>query len=664
MNLARHIPHSIGLTQAVIVLLASFVIGLTLSLSYLSLNLADQREEARTLAQDIITATEGAATNAVWNLDEALAQEVINSVMALGVVSKAYILNEDGDYIAQATKAEQNYNQFIRWFSERFIADQVKATRELKFQLGDRDFDVGSIVVELSAEKITSKFFALSITILVAALVQALTIALVLVWLSTRLVTRPLQRAAIAITDVDPDHPEVTKIPIPERHKKNELGHLLFHANTMLDRLATSQRQLRKLATMDPLTNQPNRTQITERLTEALITANQKNRQVGVLFLDVDRFKHINDSLGHEVGDDLLIEAARRLESTLRHCDAMGRLGGDEFLIVVEHISELEEIVSVVQRVIEALSEPMLLQGHDIRTSASIGIAVYPKDGKDSDTLMRCADIAMYVAKTSTNAWEFFSEEMSRRVDSRLSTEAALRYALEHEKFSLQYQPKLVCPNQSLAGCEALLRMETSERSISAGEFIEIAEDNGSIVDIGIWVLEEACRQLRDWNKRLHCIPIAINVSARQLQEPDFVERALGVIDRYEIPKYLIEFEITETILLNSWETNLAKLDRLRKAGITISIDDFGTGYSSLSYLTRLPVDILKIDRSFVSGPQTSPAILSMIINMAKTLNLQTVAEGVETQEQKDWLIKAGCNYLQGYFISKPIYAEDFEEKF
>lgn len=279
--------------------------------------------------------------------------------------------------------------------------------------------------------------------------------------------------------------------------------------------------------------------------------------------------------------------------------------------------------------------------------------------------LMRHADLAMYNAKGSGGSrWDFFAKEMSERTESRLRLESALNHALDRNELSLLFQPKIAARGGHLAGCEALLRWRHDGESIAAGRFIGIAEDTGIIVDIGNWVLQQACSRIRHWTRQFGPTSIAVNVSARQLRERDFVPNVLATIERYEIDPHLLEVEITETVLIDELDRNFALLEQLREVGITVSIDDFGTGYSSLSYLTRLPVDALKIDQSFVSGSQRSDAILNMIIAMAKALNLKTVAEGVETEAQRNWLFAEGCDMLQGYLISKPIPVEEFEEKF
>lgn len=664
MSIPSYLSRSIGLLQATVVLLASLFIGMATSVVYLGYSLSEQRNAAVVLSEEVLTVAESGAASAAWTLDIPLGQQVVQNILALHSVKSVVLVDANDRVLAVAERDVLQDGQFVQWFASTFIGKKITNQRALFINYNGSERRVGELRIELRADELAQSFLTLAVTVLIGGLIQALVIALVLLWLSSKFVTSPLQRLSAAITRIDPEKADSIVLPTIPFHEKNELGHLIQHTNHMLERLANTQEQLRKLATRDPLTDQPNRTLITDRLSRAIKHASRSQALVAVLFMDLNRFKTINDSLGHNIGDLLLIQTAKRLTTTLRNNDTVGRLGGDEFLVVLEGVEEIDEIVRTVQRITESISSPFFIEGHEILTSASIGIAVYPNDGDNTNTLMRCADLAMYEAKGGRSQWHFFATEMSDRVDSRLKTEAALSHALERDELFLVFQPKISLTDGSLAGCEALLRWREVPDSLTTQDFITIAEESGIIVDIGAWVLEEACRTIKRWSVRFGPIPISINVSARQLQEPDFVIRVLSIIKEYDIDPQLIELEITETVLLEALDDSFMVLGDLRKAGITISIDDFGTGYSSLAYLTRLPVDTLKIDRSFISGHQRSKAVLEMIVAMAKTLQLKTVAEGVETEGQLDWLTYEGCDYIQGYFISRPISAIDFENQF
>ena len=640
------------------------MIGFLISAVSLNTHLADQRESALSLAQEILTAAEGGATNAAWTLDPALANQVIISMTALGMVQEAVLIGENGNVLAQDKKPIQDRSEALEWIITNFIGEEIKGERNLFIEKNNTKRNIGVLSIKLNLSPIAQEFLKVATSVIIIGLLQALTIALILLWLSSWLLTSPLLRVTDSISKIDPENPDPNALSNLKIHYKNELGQLVTHINLMLQGLIKAQVQLRHLATTDPLTNRPNRALIVDRLSEAIKKAERTKTKVAVLFVDMDRFKNINDSLGHDVGDILLIEVANRLVGALRSSDSIGRLGGDEFLIVIEGHSSLNAIVKAVERIDQAISHPYFLESHEIRTSGSIGISIYPDNGADTSKLMRCADLAMYEAKSSGNNWHFYAKDMSDRVEARLRIEAALNYAVERDEFHLNYQPKLDCQSGKLVGCEALIRWNNNPEPISVEGFIKVAEESGLIIEIGEWVLETACKQIKTWEKDYSGVSIAVNVSARQMQEKNYVERVLAMIKKHNVNPRFLELEITETVLMKALDESFIALKQLRQHGIRVSIDDFGTGYCSLSYLSRLPVDILKIDRSFVSGEQSSIAVLEMIVAMAKALDLKTVAEGVETQEQSDWLVKEGCDFLQGYLISKPIPADEFEKRF
>lgn len=661
MRFIAYIGRSIGLTQATAVLVAGLLFGLVSSVIFLSYDLSTRRQSAVTLIEEILTAAEGGATNAAWTLDTDAANQVISGVMALHDVKSATLRDENDAALARASSDSVPPDRLVRWIADLIASGGISGERSLQAPLDGAYRPIGTLTIELDTSRIGRAFLNSALLVLSGGLAQSVSLALVLLWLSSRLVTSPLRQIADAIKRIDPENPQIIEPVLASRHRNNELGYLARRTSDMLGRLVVTQHQLRELATTDPLTGQPNRALITDLLAKALAAAERNECLVAVLFLDLDRFKNINDSLGHDVGDELLIGLAHRLSCTMRRGDSVGRLGGDEFLVVLEDVRAIGEVAHTVRRITSALNEPFDVGNHRIRTSCSIGISVYPGDGKDAGSLMRCADLAMYEAKGSATRWRFFADEMSQRAGSRMAVEVALCAALERDGFRLHYQPKIDARSLELAGCEALLRWRNGPEAIAAAEFIEIAEDSGLIVDIGRWVLEQACQQARKWASRNRPVPVSINVSARQLQEPEFFEQVLACVERCQLKPELIELEITETIMFDALDRSVEGLGRLRDAGIAISIDDFGTGYSSLSYLTRLPVDTLKIDRSFVSGPERSSAVLEMITAMGRALRMKTVAEGVETVAQRDFLASKGCTAFQGYLFSEPLPPERFE---
>ena len=427
--------------------------------------------------------------------------------------------------------------------------------------------------------------------------------------------------------------------------------------------------RIAELATRDPLSGLPNRLLLNDRLQHALATARRRNDCVGLMFIDLDRFKHVNDSLGHEVGDDLLRAVARRFGGCLRESDTLARLGGDEFVVVLDGLSGADDARTIAEKILQCLSEPFPVGTHTLVTSASIGVSIFPTDAEDAATLMRHADTAMYHAKgMGRNAIQFFSSEMNQRVVERHLLETALREALEAGQFLLAYQPQLDAVSDRLVSAEALIRWHHPEwGEISPGKFIPLAEDSGLIAPIGDWVLRAACRQLQAW-QTFPELRVAVNLSIGQLRDSAcFLNRVRGTIDEFGVDPARIEFEITETLLASNVAEHARVLRQLGELGCGIAVDDFGTGYSSLSYLKRLPIDTVKIDRSFVRDIVSEPddaAIVSAVVAMAKKLKLDVVAEGVETQRQLEVLRELGCDRYQGYLFSPAVTPEEFTERF
>ncbi len=651
--------------QAVTVLFASLIIGLALCAILLSYTVTQQRRDAIAETRDVLDLAEGGATRAAWTLDSGLAKDVVASALATASVHRAVISDEQGNTLADAEKPLRRQGAATAWLIETFFRDALEMRRDLLSTEGGELRLVGALFVALAPNHVADTFFALAKQIVVATLIQSFLVGLVLLWFSSRLVTTPLRRVARTIETIDPQHPEQMFVSVPPRHQGNELGHLLEHTNRMLERLAMSQDQLRRLATRDPLTGLLNRDQIRDRLTSALARADRNESRVAVLFLDLDRFKNVNDSLGHDAGDDLLVAVAKMLTEAIRANDSAGRLGGDEFLVVLEDIFDLEDVVLTVERIDDVLSTTFSLRSQQVRTSASIGITIYPDDGKNVGDLMRQADLAMYTAKGGGGSrWHFFAQEMSATVETRLRLESALGGALDRGEFVLHFQPKFEARGGGLAGCEALLRWQRDGVLLRADNFVSVAEDIGIILEIGDWALTEVCRQIQEWARQYRVLPISLNVSARQVRNAGFVGRVEATVKRHEIEGELLEIELTETVLMEELDRSYRHLAQLRKLGIAISVDDFGTGYSSLSYLARLPISALKIDKSFVSGSRRSKVVLSAIIAMAKASQIQTVAEGVETEQQRALMIKEGCDLLQGHLLGPPLPAADFEQRF
>ncbi|HWM40869.1 MAG TPA: EAL domain-containing protein [Burkholderiales bacterium] len=417
-----------------------------------------------------------------------------------------------------------------------------------------------------------------------------------------------------------------------------------------------TEEKLRIVATHDPLTALPNRTLLHERLSHALAKAQRHNRQLAVLLVDLDRFKHVNDTLGHEAGDALLQVAARRFYDCLRETDTMARQGGDEFVVLMDELLDREPITRVSQRILDAMVQPFVIDGHEIHISASVGISVYPDDGR---TLLRNADIALYRAKEKgRNNYQFYSAQIDNYSRERLTLESGLRRALERDELSLHYQPKVDLAAGHICGMEALLRWQHPQMGwVAPDRFIPIAEESGLIRPIGAWVLKTACMQNRAWQRQgVQRFPVAVNLSPRQFAEESLLDDIKSALAESGLDGSDLELEITEGMVMNDPEQAISMLRRLKELGIRVAIDDFGTGYSSLAYLKRFPIDSVKVDRSFVQDiPEdvNSMAIAQAIIAMAHSLRLRVVAEGVESEAQLAFLRGEGCDEIQGQYFSE-----------
>ena len=414
-------------------------------------------------------------------------------------------------------------------------------------------------------------------------------------------------------------------------------------------------------ATHDALTGLPNRTLVLDRLTHALARSQRKTNALAVLFVDLDRFKVVNDSLGHSVGDEVLVQVAQRLQAAVRPGDTVARLAGDEFVVICEDVAEERDVIRVADRVAQAVAAPIPLYGRDTIITASIGIALASAETRAED-LLRDADVAMYRAKERGRArLEVFDQAMRTRMLRRLEIEHALRRALQEDAFTLHYQPTVHLESGRVISVEALLRWEHPEWGlVMPGEFVPLAEETGLIMPMGRWVLEEACRQLAAWRRlRPECadLNVSVNLSARQFADPNLADIVSGALSESGLSPSGLWLEITESVLMEEAQTTIETLRALRGLGVHLSIDDFGTGYSSLSYLKRFPVDVLKIDRSFVDGLGTDPedeAIVTAVVRLAQALDLDVVAEGVETAEQLAELRRLGCTAVQGFYFGRP----------
>ncbi|MEM5559084.1 EAL domain-containing protein [Aliarcobacter cryaerophilus] len=453
---------------------------------------------------------------------------------------------------------------------------------------------------------------------------------------------------------------------IPKAFKIRELESIRHSMVDSFSRLENEKKEFFLMARTDSLSGLANRNSLQEFLDRLIPTAKRKKEEFAFLFLDLDHFKTINDSLGHNIGDELLQKISGILKKVLRPNDFIARVGGDEFVLIIQDFKSNLELTNIIKRVQKQLSKPWVIQTHPVETTCSIGIAIFPQDGKDQISLMKSADIAMYEAKKhGRNQYHFFTKELNDKLLKIINLNKQMRIALKNGDYQLFYQPKVCLKDSKIIGVEALIRWIDKEKGfIPPSDFIPLAEENDFIIDLGDWIVEEALNQYLDWKNKGIDIVMSINISAKQFLQNRFAENLIEKINSKKIEPNRIILELTEYILIDQNNSVYSTLRKLNEFGVSISLDDFGTGYSSLSYLKKYPIDYLKIDKSFIDDSCNSQGkvFIETIVKMGQTLNMKIVAEGVETQEQVEYLKSISCNLYQGYYFSKPIKAKELEE--
>lgn len=453
---------------------------------------------------------------------------------------------------------------------------------------------------------------------------------------------------------------------IPKAFKIRELESIRHSMVDSFSRLENEKKEFFLMARTDSLSGLANRNSLQEFLDRLIPTAKRKKEEFAFLFLDLDHFKTINDSLGHNIGDELLQKISGILKKVLRPNDFIARVGGDEFVLIIQDYKSNLELTNIIKRVQKQLSKPWVIQTHPVETTCSIGIAIFPQDGKDQISLMKSADIAMYEAKKhGRNQYHFFTKELNDKLLKIINLNKQMRIALKNGDYQLFYQPKVCLKDSKIIGVEALIRWIDKEKGfIPPSDFIPLAEENDFIIELGDWIVEEALNQYLDWKNKGIDIVMSINISAKQFLQNRFAENLIEKINSKKIEPNRIILELTEYILIDQNNSVYSTLRKLNEFGVSISLDDFGTGYSSLSYLKKYPIDYLKIDKSFIDDSCNSQGkvFIETIVKMGQTLNMKIVAEGVETQEQVEYLKSISCNLYQGYYFSKPIKAKELEE--
>ena len=453
----------------------------------------------------------------------------------------------------------------------------------------------------------------------------------------------------------------------PKEFFIQELESIRYSLNLTFKRLQKEQEELFNLSTKDSLSGLYNRLSLMEKIEWLIAKGERSNEQFALLFLDLDNFKNINDTQGHEFGDKILQHVSKILLDSVRENDIVSRLGGDEFVIILPELKSNETVLEVIKRIQTRLIEPVVFNTLSYSVTVSIGITIYPKDGRDATTLLKHADIAMYKAKAlGKNNFHFFTDNLNEEIQNKIHMQYLIKEGIEKNYFQLYYQPKVDIKSNTIVGCEALIRLfDPLKGMIPPNQFISIAEESGLIVPLGEWIIKEAVQQIKSWkNTHFEHIKLSINVSGIQFQSPEFITFLKNNVSTIDTSK--LDIELTESVLMNDFDEKFTKINAIKGLGISLSLDDFGTGYSSLSYLKQIPFDTIKIDKTFIDDleEESGKSFVNMIVGIADDLNMQVVAEGVETKQQLDYLASIKCEQYQGYYCSKPLPADEFEKLF
>lgn len=662
--------HSLSIKLLRLVLMWAVLVGLVLSCGQILYDLRQERKLIDATANQILAMARDPATQAVYSLDREMAAQVVEGLFEYQAVRFASIGHPDETPLSQRERPLSDPP--LRTLTDHLFGVDQSYTIAL---FGRSPFNeyYGDLRLTLDTAPFGQDFLGRSMVILLAGVLRAMAMAFVLFLLYHLLLTKPLARIIHHIAEINPDKPGSAPIPMIPGHEKNELGLWIRKANELLESIQRNNVKRReaeanmlRMAQHDNLTGLPNRGMLQDQLDRILADAGHRQRGVAILCCGLDDFKEINDQFGYQSGDRLLISVSDRLRANSGRLGSLARLGGDQFALVQTGINEPYEAAELAQTILDDLGQPFDLEQQRVSLGATIGITLFPDDGDNAEKLLQKAEQTMMLAKArSRNRYQFYIASLDSEMRVRRELEKDLRGALERDEFHLVYQPQICYDEQRITGCEALIRWMHPERGLVPPDlFIPLAEQNGCIIKIGEWVMDQACAQLRAWHDLgFTDLRMAINLSTVQLHHSELSRSVTNLMQRYDLPPLSLEMEVTETGLMEDISTAAAHLNSLKKAGVHIAIDDFGTGYSSLSYLRGLPLDKIKIDKSFVQDvlvDEDDATIVRAIIQLARSLNMQVIAEGVETAEQEAYIIAQGCNEGQGYLYSKPLTARAF----
>lgn len=659
------LKNSLSLKLLRVVLLSAFVVGVVLSCAQIVFDAYKTRQAVANDAHRILGMFRDPSTQAVYSLDREMGMQVIEGLFQHESVRIASIGHPNEPMLAE--KSREPVTLPTRWMTDPILGKEQSFTTRLVGR-GPYSEYYGDLNITLDTAQYGESFIINSVIIFVSGVLRAMAMGLVLYLVYHWLLTRPLSKIIEHLTNINPDRPSENKLPMLKGNEKNELGLWINTANQLLSSIERNtqlrreaENSLLRMAQYDFLTGLPNRQQLQQQLDQILDDAGRLQRRVAVLCVGLDDFKGINEQFSYQTGDQLLLSLSDRLRSHSGRLGALARLGGDQFALVQADIEQPYEAAELAQAVLDDLEVPFILDHQEVRLRATIGITLFPEDGDSTEKLLQKAEQTMTLAKSrSRNRYQFYIASVDSEMRRRRELEKDLREALPQNQFHLVYQPQISYRDHRVVGVEALLRWQHPQHGLVPPDlFIPLAEQNGTIIAIGEWILDQACSQLREWHDQgFTDLRMAINLSTVQLHHAELPRVVHNLMQVYRLPPRSLELEVTETGLMEDITTAAQHLLSLRRSGALIAIDDFGTGYSSLSYLKSLPLDKIKIDKSFVQDlldDEDDATIVRAIIQLGKSLGMQVIAEGVETAEQEAYIIAQGCHEGQGYLYSKPL---------
>jgi diguanylate cyclase (GGDEF)-like protein len=667
--LKLELKNSLSVKLLRVVLLSALAVGVVLSCAQIVYDAYKTRQAVASDAERILDMFRDPSTQAVYSLDREMGMQVIEGLFQDNAVRMASIGHPNETLLAEKERALQASP--TRWLTDLILGQERSFTTQLVGRSPYSEY-YGDLRITLDTATYGQGFIINAVIIFISGVLRALTMGLVLYLVYHWLLTKPLSKIIEHLTNINPDRPSEHQLPVLKGHEKNELGIWVNTANQLLASIERNthlrheaENSLLRMAQYDFLTGLPNRQQLQQQLDKILVDAGRLQRRVAVICVGLDDFKGINEQFSYQTGDQLLLALADRLRGHSGRLGALARLGGDQFALVQADIEQPYEAAELAQNILDDLEAPFALDLQEIRLRATIGITLFPEDGDSTEKLLQKAEQTMTLAKArSRNRYQFYIASVDSEMRRRRELEKDLREALPRDQLYLVYQPQISYRDHRVVGVEALIRWQHPEHGlVPPDQFIPLAEQNGTIIPIGEWVLDQACRQLREWHDQGFTeLRMAVNLSTVQLHHAELPRVVNNLLQIYRLPPRSLELEVTETGLMEDISTAAQHLLSLRRSGALIAIDDFGTGYSSLSYLKSLPLDKIKIDKSFVQDlidDDDDATIVRAIIQLGKSLGMQVIAEGVETSEQEAYIISEGCHEGQGYLYSKPLQARE-----